>query len=459
VIPHVYAPIDHTTNWCCHNIPAIKALGTKVFRSVTGADGAAAQMAIGTSAVMTAALPGRSVVAALGRANDERPPQVEHTQTEETIEDEGGNTSTRQTQQTRIEAEGGGSLTMQRGVEEGQHPDGTPYVRTEQEMRVEDGTGGSMQARSSMQMGGEVVNMMREMRQQHQQAMENSKMWSQQAIEHSQKALEQSQKTRQEIKQQSQQAIEHSQQQSQRAIEHSQSMLQETMQQSQRAIEHSQQAMQHSQQAMEVIKQQSQQAMQNMQQQSNAQGGPAPPPDQAPRTRGRPSRSPAGAARNAQGGSASPAPAPPAAEAPRKRGRPPKSSRAGSAGAAYTETAAANNAKRGRTAWQNIESYPREEKSKDEAMEFLFEKWDTHITPKKKLNSWIVHYIVDRTEYKSPHVSFEEACYLRRQLCVSSKKRDEDAINLWPHLKTCSKPMTLYNDAITRFDCAKRGLY
>ena len=105
--------------WTCHNIPAIKALGIKTFRSVTGADGAAAQMAIGTSAVMTAALPGRSVVAALGRANDERPPQVEHTQTEETIEDEGGATTVRKTQQTRIESKGGASLTLRRGVEEG----------------------------------------------------------------------------------------------------------------------------------------------------------------------------------------------------------------------------------------------------------------------------------------------------------------------------------------------------
>ena len=47
------------------------------------------------------------------------PPQVEHTQTEETIEDEGGATSVRKTQQTRIETEGGASVTLRRGVEEG----------------------------------------------------------------------------------------------------------------------------------------------------------------------------------------------------------------------------------------------------------------------------------------------------------------------------------------------------
>ena len=64
------------------------------------------------------------------------PPQVEHTQTGETIEDEGGATSVRKTQQTRIETEGGAtsmrktqqthvrtddgaSVTLRRGVEEG----------------------------------------------------------------------------------------------------------------------------------------------------------------------------------------------------------------------------------------------------------------------------------------------------------------------------------------------------
>ena len=47
------------------------------------------------------------------------PPQVEHTQTGETIEDEGGATTVRKTQQTRIESKGGASLTLRRGVEEG----------------------------------------------------------------------------------------------------------------------------------------------------------------------------------------------------------------------------------------------------------------------------------------------------------------------------------------------------
>ena len=47
------------------------------------------------------------------------PPQVEHTQTGETIEDEGGASSVRKTQQTRIETEGGASVTLRRGVEEG----------------------------------------------------------------------------------------------------------------------------------------------------------------------------------------------------------------------------------------------------------------------------------------------------------------------------------------------------
>ena len=45
--------------------------------------------------------------------------QVEHTQTGETIEDEGGASSVRKTQQTRIETEGGASVTLRRGVEEG----------------------------------------------------------------------------------------------------------------------------------------------------------------------------------------------------------------------------------------------------------------------------------------------------------------------------------------------------
>ena len=47
------------------------------------------------------------------------PPQVEHTQTGETIEDEGGATSMRKTQQTHVRTDDGASVTLRRGVEEG----------------------------------------------------------------------------------------------------------------------------------------------------------------------------------------------------------------------------------------------------------------------------------------------------------------------------------------------------
>ena len=48
-----------------------------------------------------------------------QPPQVEHTQTEETIEDESGARSVRETQQTHVRTDDGASVTLRRGVEEG----------------------------------------------------------------------------------------------------------------------------------------------------------------------------------------------------------------------------------------------------------------------------------------------------------------------------------------------------
>ena len=47
------------------------------------------------------------------------PAQVEHTQTEETIEDQDGATSVRKTQETQVRTDEGASVTLRRGVEEG----------------------------------------------------------------------------------------------------------------------------------------------------------------------------------------------------------------------------------------------------------------------------------------------------------------------------------------------------
>jgi hypothetical protein len=47
------------------------------------------------------------------------PPQVEHTQTGETIENEGGATTVRKTQETQVRTDEGASVTLRRGVEEG----------------------------------------------------------------------------------------------------------------------------------------------------------------------------------------------------------------------------------------------------------------------------------------------------------------------------------------------------
>ena len=165
----------------------------------------------------------------------------------------------------------------------------------------------------------------------------------------------------------------------------------------------------------------------------------------------------AGAPSNAQGG-----PAPPAGQAPRKRGRPPKSASAGSAGASSKKAALANKAKRDRASQDAdpVQAYPDEEKTKDEAMQFCFEPWKTNIDYHPNEDAWFVQYS-DKRRYdyviRSPYVSFEQACYLRRELCLSKKDRDENAKNLWTHLKNCAKPQRLYNLAVKKFAKKIRG--
>jgi hypothetical protein len=413
--------------------------------------------------------------------------EVEYTQTEETIEDEGGATSVRKTQQTHVRTDEGASVTLHRGVEEGTRPDGTPFVRLGQDMRVEDKEGASMQAAQRIEMNGEFVSLVLEMRNgnlaicnmvaQMQAQNQQMQVQNQQAMQQSQQAMQQSQQTMELVVQQNQKL-----EQQQKDVANDLANIQQQL--------HSQQQ-QHKDDLANIQQELRSQQEQSAGAPSNAQGGPAPPADQAlnkrarpSKKRGRPTKSTAGAASNAEGGPA-PGPAPPADQAPRKRGRPRKRSRAGSAGAASEQAAVANQDKRaplcvgdrnqdglasqnrsgysydtGIVASQNVQSYPEEEKTKDKAMGLLFEKWKTDIKYLPKFDAWFVHYHdVNTSCYKirSPLVSFEEACYLRRQLCLSSKDREQGAINLWPRMKYCSIPKTLHNDAVRRFRLANRG--
>lgn len=407
-----------------HHNPEVNALSTKAWRSVTGADGAAAQMAIGTSAVMAAALPGRSVVAALGRAKDERPPQVEHTQTEETFEDEGGTTSTRKTQQTRIETGDGASVTLQRGAEEGQHPDGTPYVRTEQEMRVEDGTGHSMQARSSMQMSGEVVSLMREMRDGN-AAMCNTMCNTFNAIQHAMDAVTQNNQRIAVVQQQQKDDIaglntQHQQQRDDIAGLNTQIEAMQEQRLNERA-ETAEQVDGVQSDLLTVDKHQKEltervQAIEERFQQQMA--GP-----------------------------------------PKKRGRAPKSVSVGSAGASSKKTALANEAKRARNTSlkvNNVQSYPDEERKKDAELEMYFEPWNSNLVYNPFRDFWQVRFNnKKRSKFNTPFISnffsFADACDLRRELCKPIKYRNEAAKTVWSVLYSHPPPERMVSKATINF--------
>jgi hypothetical protein len=393
-----------------HNNPEVHALSTKAWRSVTGADGAAAQMAIGTSAVMTAVNPGRSVVAALGRANDERPPQVEHTQTEETIEDEGGATTVRKTQQTRVETEGGASVTLQRGVEEGQDQAGTPYVRTEQEMRLEDGTGGSVQARNSVEMSGEFYTFMRKWAQ--------DQMKSQtQMVTTLFDGLQQQRNIDKRERQEEMAALYQQQRDDMAGVKTQMESMKEQTQEQISTLAQSMQA------RMEAIERQAQQQS-------------------------------AGAPSKAQGG-----PAPRAGQVLKKRGRPPKSASAGVAGASQKKSALATQAKKARIdscTVNKVQSYPDEERKKDAEFLLYFEPWDRNLKYNEKRDLWqVTFYNKKRSIFNkaisSNYFKFDGVCELRRELCMPIKYRDQNMQTVWSALKDYAPPKRMLERAQREF--------
>ena len=339
------------------------------------------------------------------------PPQVEHTQTGETIEDEGGATSVRKTQQTRIETEGGASVTLQRGAEEGQHPDGSRFVRLGQNMRVEDKEGASVEAGRTVEMSSDVYSFMQQLNQSNQQS---NQTMVKQLFDGMQ------QQRRDDMAGLNTQLVAiHQQQRDDIAGLNTQI---EAMQE-QRLNERAETAGQvdgvqsdlltvdkHQKELTERV-----QAIEERFQQQMA--GP-----------------------------------------PKKRGRAPKSVSVGSAGAS-SKTALANEAKRARNTSlkvNNVQSYPDEERKKDAELEMYFEPWNSNLVYNPFRDFWQVRFNNKKrskfnTPFSSNFFSFADACDLRRELCKPIKYRNEAAKTAWSVLYRHTPPERMVSKATINF--------